>query len=115
MIFREVDKLTKLELFEKVYDIVAQIPKGNVMTYSQIGLILGSRYYARRVGQAMSHAPEHLHLPCHRVVNSKGELAPEHVFGGQMAQRDMLLAEGVIFKENGNINLKESILQFFVD
>ena len=107
--------MTKFEFYEKVYEIAAQIPAGNVMTYGQIGLILGSRYYSRMVGQAMSHAPEHLNIPCHRVVNSKGELAPEHVFGGQKAQREQLLAEGVVFKENGDIDLKKSMIKFYVE
>lgn len=103
----------RYEFYEKVYDIVAQIPEGTVMTYSQIGQILGSRYYARMVGQAMSHAPGDRQLPCHRVVNSKGELAPDHVFGGRKTQKDMLLSEGVVFKSNGCIDMKQSRMQLY--
>ena len=79
------------------------------MTYGQIGMLLGSPHYARRVGQAMCNAPEYLDLPCHRVVNSKGELAPAHVFGGAEHQRKMLLEEGVFFKPNGCVDLKKSL------
>lgn len=96
--------------YKKVYDIVAQIPPGCVMTYAQIGELIGTRRLARMVGQAMSHAPKELKLPCHRVVNSRGELAPDYVFGGKDVQRDMLLGEGVIFKDNTYIDLKKSMM-----
>lgn len=101
--------MKKMEFFNRVYEIVAQIPKGKVMTYGQIGCIIGSPYFARRVGQAMANTPEFLDIPCHRVVNSKGELAPMYAFGGSGRQRDILEKEGVIFKENGCIDLKKSL------
>lgn len=99
--------MKKLEFFNRVYEIVAQIPAGKVMTYGQIAMILGSPHWARQVGQAMFHAPESLGLPCHRVINSKGELAPAHVFGER--QREMLQNEGVQFKANGFVDLKLSL------
>jgi methylated-DNA-protein-cysteine methyltransferase-like protein len=97
------------EFFDKVYKIVAQIPKGNVMTYGQLAVMLGSPYYARRVGQAMSNAPEYLNLPCHRVINSQGGLAPAYAFGGEIEQYKMLFKEGVCFKTNGNVDIKKSV------
>ncbi|HYH02115.1 MAG TPA: methylated-DNA--[protein]-cysteine S-methyltransferase [Bacillota bacterium] len=101
--------MQKTEFSNCVYEIVAQIPTGKVMTYGQIGMILGSPFYARRVGQAMYNAPEHLDLPCYRVINSKGELAPAHVFGSVERQREILLGEGVSFKPNGCVDLKKSL------
>lgn len=102
-------KLKKNEFFVNVYKIVAQIPKGNVMTYGQLAVMLGSPYYARRVGQAMRNTPEYLKLPCHRVVNSSGGLAPVYAFGGEEEQRRILMDEGVHFKSSGRIDLKKSI------
>ena len=101
--------MKKSEFFDQVYRLVSEIPMGFVMTYGQIGLILGSPFYGRQVGQAMSHAPTYLKLPCHRVVNSKGCLAPSAVFGGNSEQFKLLLSEGVIFKQNGCVDLKKSI------
>jgi O-6-methylguanine DNA methyltransferase len=101
--------MRKEDFFRCVYEIVAQIPAGKVMTYGQIAMFVGSPGSARRVGQAMYHAPEYLGLPCHRVINSKGELAPAHVFGGEGKQRDMLMQEGVCFKPNGTVDLKQSL------
>ena len=101
--------MKKTEFFNCVYDIVAQIPVGKVMTYGQIAMMLGSPHYARRVGQAMYNTPEYLDIPCHRVVNSKGELASFHVFGGERKQREMLESEGIVFKANGGIDLKKCL------
>ena len=40
------------------------------------------------------------------MVNSKGELAAEFVFGGAGEQADMLEADGIVL-ENGRVNLKK--------
>lgn len=94
--------------FEKVYHIVSQIPRGKVATYGQIAGILGNPRGARTVGWAMQAAPEGLKLPCHRVVNIKGEMAPGFIFGGRDRQRAILEVEGVIFNEEGNIDMAKS-------
>jgi len=90
--------------FKQVYQIVRLIPKGKVTTYGAIALMLGRPQSARYVGFAMRCAPAG--LPCHRVVNKSGELAPQDVFGAQAQQRDMLSSEGVTFMPDGNINMK---------
>lgn len=101
----------RAEFFNQVYKIVARIPKGSVMTYGQIGILLGTPNCARRVGQAMYHTPAYIDIPAHRVVNSKGGLAPDCAFGGEGVQRKILEEEGVIFKGNGCVDLKKSIFR----
>lgn len=92
--------------FEKrVYTLVATLPAGRVLTYGQVALLLGEPGRARHVGKAMSVAPEALRLPCHRIVNAKGEMTPPEVFGTGV-QRARLEAEGVPFRENGCIDWK---------
>ena len=91
--------------FEKIYMLVADIPPGKVMTYGQIALVLGRPRAAKSVGTAMRLTPGRLALPCHRVVNAQGGLAPGDVFGAPGMQREMLRAEGVAFWENGRIDL----------
>jgi methylated-DNA-protein-cysteine methyltransferase related protein len=95
--------------FEKVYSIIIQIPTGKVATYGQIAALLGNPRGARTVGWAMKSAPENMKLPCHRVVNRLGTLAPSGVFGGEEIQRIMLKSEGVSFKEDGTIDMKKNI------
>jgi methylated-DNA-protein-cysteine methyltransferase-like protein len=89
--------------FDRVYDIVKGIPRGKVMTYGEIAALLGSPRGARTVGWAMQAAPKGLKLPCHRVVNRLGEMAPGEIFGGSEVQRAMLEAEGVVFGQDGRI------------
>lgn len=91
--------------FNAVYKLVALIPPGKVMTYGQIARVLDSPYSAKVVGYAMSSAPAALHLPCHRVVNRLGEMAPGFIFGGRQSQRELLQAEGAPFLPNGRIDL----------
>ncbi|MDU7336894.1 MAG: methylated-DNA--[protein]-cysteine S-methyltransferase [Clostridium sp.] len=89
---------------EQVYEWVAKIPYGKVVTYGQIAFYIGKPRSARQVGYVLSHTPSFLSLPCHRVVNRLGATAP-----GWQEQRSLLQAEGVSFRENGTVNLACSI------
>lgn len=93
------EKITQGQFFERIYKIAGQIPEGCVATYGQLAFLSGFPRRARMAGRALAFAPEG--LPCHRVVNSAGRLAP-----GWAEQRALLEAEGVTFKENGCVDLK---------
>ena len=95
--------------FQRVYEIVFQIPEGKIATYGQIAQLLGQPRSARIVGWAMRQAPGNLNLPCHRVVNRFGEMAPEYAFGSQDVQRALLACEGITFMENGCIDIKKHL------
>ena len=87
--------------FKQVYAVVAQIPYGKVVSYSQIAWTLGQPRAARQVGWAMRHCPEH--LPWQRVVKADGTIA-----GGMFAEmrKGMLEAEGVTFLPDGRVDMK---------
>lgn len=87
----------------KIYRIVLQIPPGRVATYGQIAEILGNPKMSRQVGWAL-HANKSLQIPCHRVVNRYGRLAPNFAFNGEAEQRRRLVSEGVTFI-GPNVNL----------
>ncbi len=97
--------------FEQVYDIVATISPGSVITYGTIAQMLGRPGAARLVGYAMHSAPYDLNLPCHRVVNRNGTMAPGNIFGGEKNQRRMLEGEGVTFLENGFIDMEKHAIR----
>ncbi|NLT58556.1 MAG: MGMT family protein [Clostridiales bacterium] len=99
-------RVKKSLFYSRVYALVAQIPPGRVATYGQIALLAGHPRAARQVGYAMSGASADQRLPCHRVVNRLGGLAPSHAFGGYEVQRAMLEREGVTFLENGRVCLR---------
>lgn len=93
--------LDKEAFFRDVYAVVAEIPPGTVISYGEIALLLGKPQYSRMVGRALRMVPPELNLPCHRVVNSQGRLAP-----GWLEQRELLIAEGVLFKSGGDVDMK---------
>lgn len=76
----------------RVHEIVAQIPKGKMMTYGQIATMAGSPRAARQVGQVAHWGnPD---LPWHRVVNAQGGLARGYTDGGLEGHRRALEADG---------------------
>ena len=83
------------DFYERVYDIVKQIPEGRVATYGQVARKAGSRGLARAVGNALHRNPYPGTVPCHRVVNAKGELSGAFAFGSFDEQRRRLEAEGI--------------------
>ncbi len=96
-----------MNTFEKIYEVVKSIPEGRVATYGQVALLAGNPRWARVVGYALHMNPEPGVIPCHRVVNRRGEVAPGFAFGGEDIQRQLLEAEGVIFEADGRIDLEK--------
>ena len=75
--------------YQKIYEIVKQIPKGCVASYGQVAAL------ARVVGYALHVNPDPAHIPCYRVVNREGRLSDAFAFGGVNEQKLLLEAEGV--------------------
>ena len=94
------------EFFQRVYEIVARIPRGQVATYGQIAAALDDPRQARTVGWALHSIPEWLDIPWHRVVNSSGGISTRHTSGGLNTQRKLLEDEGVVFSEDGRLDLE---------
>ena len=84
-----------MNTFEKIYEIVKQIPSGRVATYGQIAALAGNPRMSRIVGYALHVNPQPGIVPCHRVVNRFGGMASGFAFGGPEAQAAALEAEGV--------------------
>lgn len=91
--------------FEKVYEIVKQIPCGKVATYGQVAQIIGKPHASRQVGFALHANPMPTKIPCHRIVNRFGHLAEGFAFGGKEEQKKRLINEGIEFKNDMSIDL----------
>jgi methylated-DNA-protein-cysteine methyltransferase-like protein len=80
---------------QAVYRIVRRIPRGSVLSYGDVGKIVGIG--PRQVGAAIRSCPPG--IPWHRVVGAGGKI----VTPGETAwiQRDLLIAEGVRFRGSG--------------
>lgn len=92
---------------ERVYALVAQIPKGQVVTYGQIAGLAGAAWAAWEVGQIAHTGPED--LPWQRVVNKKGGLASGYPGGGREKHRAILEAEGIVVNDTYEVDV-ESLL-----
>ena len=90
------------DLAYEILSAVGEIPEGRVASYGQIADLIGRPRGARLVGKVLSMAEFYGDFPCHRVVNSSGRTAP-----GFFDQRMLLEAEGVVFKDNGCVDLKK--------
>lgn len=87
----------------RVYEMVARIPRGRVMSYGQIAALCGSPRAARQVGQVAHWGP--MDLPWQRVVNKSGGLAGGYTTGGREAHRRDLEADGVAVSEDYKIDI----------
>ena len=91
---------------KRIYEAVKKIPKGCVATYGKVAEMAGNPRMSRAVGNALHKNPDPDHIPCYRVVNSKGELAGAFAFGGEEVQRKLLEADGIEVV-NGKVDLKK--------
>ena len=96
-----------MSVFEKIYRVVKQIPYGKVATYGQVAMMAGNPRWARVVGYALHNNPDPQNIPCYRVVNREGRVAPAFAFGGEDVQRKLLEKEGIIFENDGHIDLEK--------
>ncbi|BAN99620.1 methylated-DNA/protein-cysteine methyltransferase [Plautia stali symbiont] len=88
---------------ERVWQIVAAIPAGKVMTYGDVALLAGSPRPARQVGGVLRRLPPGSKLPWFRVINRQGliSLQGDDLF----RQRDALEAEGIEVSDAGEVEL----------
>ncbi|MEX2028490.1 MAG: MGMT family protein [Candidatus Curtissbacteria bacterium] len=121
----ELKTQSKVNFNARVWEITKKIPAGRVTTYGSIAQMLGNPRLSRQVGWAL-HANQSSDVPCHRVVNREGRLAPNFggpslksfgrrapskpwrsgAFDGWKEQRRRLLAENVKFKDDMHVNLE---------
>ncbi|MCK5826188.1 MAG: MGMT family protein [Desulfuromusa sp.] len=90
-------------LYSAIYNLVRQIPVGQVTTYGWIAKKIGCT--ARTVGFAMAALPAGNDVPWQRVINSQGKVSPRIDGEGNILQHDLLKAEGLPFDQNGRIDL----------
>ncbi len=83
-------------VFQKIYEEVKKIPRGQTASYGEIARKVGTT--PKVVGFALHCNPDPKNIPCHRVIFKDGRLSPGYVFGGEGKQREKLETEGVHFK-----------------
>ena len=93
--------------FERVYEIVRQIPEGKVTSYGAIAKALGTARSARMVGLAMNASHTIDDVPAHRVVNRKGLLSGKHHFDGTNLMQQLLENEGIEVVDNQIVDFEK--------
>lgn len=86
--------------FERVYEVVRQIPYGKVTSYGAIAKALGTARSARMVGWAMNASHNLDDVPAHRVVNRNGLLTGKLHFDGTNLMQQLLENEGIVIVNN---------------
>lgn len=102
-------------LFNNIYKMVCQIPKGQIATYGQIARLINRPRGARQVGYALAALDSDTHVPWHRVVNSQGKISPRMKGGYEEFQKSLLEDEGITFDKNNQIDLSRFLWQLAVE
>ncbi|MBM3403670.1 MAG: MGMT family protein [Bacteroidetes bacterium] len=105
---KDIDHTGDISFFEKVYQVVVQIPPGRVTSYGAIAEYLGTKGSARMVGWAMNASHHALQsIPAHRVVNRNGALTGKRHFGGPDVMRELLANEGIQVIDDKIVNFEK--------
>lgn len=100
-----------MNTYASVYNLVKKIPPGKVTTYGLIAVKLKStnkNINAHVVGWIL-HKNNSTDVPCHRVVDRNGRLAPNFAFNGAKEQKIRLEIEGVKFIDEMHVDLKNHL------
>lgn len=90
------------EFRDRVFSVLMSIPKGSVLTYTQVAGQAGNAKASRAVGNIIgtNFDPD---IPCHRVVRSNGELGGYN--RGVEQKKKLLTQEGVLFITENRVAL----------
>jgi methylated-DNA-protein-cysteine methyltransferase-like protein len=88
----------KMSLWDPVYKLVKQIPRGRVLSYGAVAKALRLKGGARSAGRAMSATPQGKGIPWHRVLNAAGKIVIREPYSS--LQRRLLESEGIVVIEN---------------
>lgn len=97
------------DFYDRVYEVVAEIPYGKVTSYGAIAGYLGVKSGARMVGYALNnYQTENLgfEIPAHRVLNRLGQLTGRAYFEGD-TMRERIEQEGVSFTEEYTVDMEK--------
>ena len=82
---------------ERIWQVVAMIPRGKVATYGQIAALAGMPSHARYVGRTLRDLPHGSNLPWHRVINASLKISLRTTGDSHSLQKQRLEAEGISF------------------
>lgn len=99
-----------MNLNERIYKKLLQVPRGQITTYGELSKSVGLKNGQRLVGKIMSNNPYPVIIPCHRVILSTGKIGG-YVFGENVKTK-MLSDEGIQIENGKIIDLKNKLYSF---
>ena len=99
-----------MNLEEKIYKKLLDVPKGQITTYGELAKAVGLKNGQRVVGRVMNKNPYPVIIPCHRVVMSTGKIGG-YAYGEAIKEK-MLHDEGLEISNGKIINLENKIYRF---
>ena len=93
-------------LYERIYEVIRQVPTGKVATYGQIADFVG-KCTPRMVGYALAALKPGLDVPWQRIINSQGKISLRADGAESIEQRYLLELEGIRFDFNGRIDMEK--------
>ena len=93
-------------VYERILDVVRQVPQAQVATYGQIAMIAGG-CTPRMVGYCLAALHSGSDVPWQRVINYKGMVSPRSSGHGSQLQRKLLIDEGVEFDDQGRVSFRK--------
>ena len=93
-----------------VYKKLVQVPKGKVTTYGELAKAVGLKNGQRAIGRIMNKNPYPVIIPCHRVVNSNGNIGG-YAYGDDVKNK-MLTKEGIEIRNGKILDFEKRIYKF---
>ncbi len=99
-----------MNLEQKIYKKLLEVPKGQITTYGELAKAVGLKNGQRVVGKIMNKNPYPVIVPCHRVVMSTGKIGG-YAFGEHIKTK-LLNDEGIQIKNGKIIDLENIVYRF---
>jgi len=99
-----------LNLDEKVYKKLLEVPKGKITTYGELAKAVGLKNGQRTIGRIMNKNSYPIIIPCHRVVKSNGKVGGYAT--GENIKTKILSHEGINIYNGKIMNFKKILYRF---
>ncbi len=93
-----------------IYKKLLQVPRGKITTYGELSKTVGLKNGHRVVGRIMNKNPYPVIIPCHRVVNSNGQIGG-YAYGKDV-KTNMLNKEGIEIQNGKILDFEKRIYKF---
>ena len=99
-----------MNLEQKVFKKLLEVPKGQITTYGELSKAVGLKNGQRAIGRIMNKNPYPVIIPCHRVVMSTGKIGG-YAYGAHIKTK-MLNDEDIEIKDGKILDWKNKIYRF---